>query len=438
MRDLKNCEPREALTLIAPLVSQSLLLRQSDCIKPLRALLSAVNTGDALLCCDAYHDLTACLLNAPVRRVSGDLWHDYLLHLLLCTPHGFARQAAAGTEDGAFYAAMRVELAVLGSLSTLTGETLVHMIESRLQSARLKPRQARDNIELFSTAVWSGGTARALPTPEDQKASAAFTGELHFHGWHYGEPGLHDSYAADGALEEIYARLLENPLWEERVEDVRCFFASYGCGVFLKSRAFRYQDNRLSPLPESALAQLPEPVCFPAQREQITDALIRFMQGEGTTHLLLNGGAGMGKTAQILSLPYELPELRLVETRATASLDALFALLAAQPLKFLLLLDDVPPAAIPTDLLQTLPPNVLVCVTTRENAPLEWAQRIAFPPLKAEAFCRFVSEVLEEGLVLCDHASVQNACVDHQVDARDQLSVSAALRLAERLRVQRL
>ncbi len=438
MRDLKDCEPREALGVIAPLVSQSLLLRDSACSQPLRALLSAVNAGDALLSCDAYHDLSACLLNAPVRRVSGDLWHDYLLHLLLCTPHGFARQAAAGTVDDAFYTAMRVELAVLGSLSTLTGETLVHMIESRLQSARLKPRQARDNIELFSTAVWSGGTARSLPTPEEKQPSYAFTGELRFHSWHYGEPGLRDSFAADGALEEIYARLLESPLWEERLEDVRCFFASYGCGVFLKSRAFRYQDKQLSPLPEGALMQLPEPVCFPAQREQITDAVIRFMQGDGTTHLLLSGGAGMGKTAQLLSLPYEFPELRLVSTRAVQSLDTLCTLLASQPLKFLLLLDDVSPAGIPTDLFATLPPNVLVCVTTREAATLEWAQRIAFPPLKADAFCRFVSDVLECRMVLCDRASVQNACVDHQVDARDQLSVSAALRLAERLRVQRL
>ncbi|MDO5110789.1 MAG: DUF815 domain-containing protein [Clostridia bacterium] len=437
MRDLKDCEPREAFALIAPLVSQSMLLRESDCVQSLRAFLAAVNAGDALLASDAYHELTACLLHAPVRRVSGDLWHDYLLHLLLCTPHAFARQAASGFVEEAAYSAMRTELVVLGSLSTLTGAALVRMIEGRLQAARLKPRQARDNIELFSTAVWSGGSARALPTPEEKQTPAAFTGELHFHNWHYGEPGLHDSYAADEALEEIYARLLENPLWEERIEDIRCFFASYGCGLFLKCRAFRYED-RLTPLPDTAIAPLPEPVCFIEQREQLTDALIRFMQGECTTHLLLYGPAGMGKTAQLLSLPYELPELRLVETHAVSGLDALCTLLASQPLKFLLLFDDVLPGSIPTDILHLLPPNVLVALTTRQNATLEWAQRIAFPPLKAEAFTRFVAAVLEEKMVLCDRASLQNACVDHQVDARDQLSVSAALRLAERLRVQGL
>ena len=438
MRDLKDCEPQEAFALIAPLVAQSLLLRESACAKPLRAFLAAVNAGDALCACDAYHDLTACLLYAPVRRVSGDIWHDYLLHLLLCTPHAFARQAAAGPVDEAAYAAMRAELSVLGSLSTLTGASLVRMMEGRLQAARLKPRQARDNIELFSTAVWSGANARALPTPEDKQLPAPFTGALHFHAWHYGEPGLHDSYAADEALEEIYARLLENPLWDARIEDVRCVFASYGCGMFLQSRAFGYQEGKLSPLPESAIAPLAEPICFTEQREQVTDALIRFMQGESVSHLLLFGPAGMGKTAQALSLVYELPELRLVQTRALAALADLCALLACQPLKFLLLLDDVAPADVPTFLPHLLPPNVLVCVTTRQNAPLEWAQRIAFPPLKAEAFTRFVGAALAQRMVVCDRAQLQNACVDHQVDARDQLSVSAALRLAERLRVQGL
>ncbi len=439
MQDLNKCEPREAFALIAPLVSRSLLLRGSEAAASLRAFLSAADEGELLLAHSAYHELVAALLAAPARRVSGDLWRDYLLYLLLCTPHAFARQAAAGQVDDAVRAMMAEELCVLGSLSTLCDELLIRLAQSQGRARKLKPRQARDNIEMFSTAVWSGGSGRSLPTPAEQQSSAPtpLSGELQFTSWKYAEPALHGSYVADGALEELYARLLESPNWAAQLEGLRCFFGSYGCGSFLCERAFRFIKNELVPLPRRMLAPLLEPVCFPAEHEQILDNVIRFMQGESAMHMLLCGGAGMGKSAQVYSVVHELPEARLVCADADADFFRLFALLSSQPFRFILLLDDVSPQALCGRDFYALPENVLVIVTTRESAQtLEWAQRIAFPSLKAERFRAFVEELLEQSYVICDAAELHNACVDYQVDARSHLSVAAALRLAERFRVQ--
>ncbi len=436
MQDLSSCDPREAFEQLAPLLSRSLLLRSSSAARELHAFLGAVNEGDMLMALSAYHALSFELLSAPARRVSGDLWHDFLLHTLLCEPHFFARQAAAGNVDEASSAMMSEELSVFSTLSTLSDELLIRLAQSRSRAIKLKPRQARDNIEMFSTAVWSGGSARSLPTPAEQQSPSAFSGELLFSSWKYGDAGLRGSFVADEALEELYARLLENHDWSSQLEGLRCFFASYGCGGFLKDRAFRFDKGALVPLPPKALSPIPEPVCLPKLHEQILDNTIRFMQGEPPMHMLLSGGPGMGKSSQAYSMAYELPELRLILAGEGCDLFRVFELISEQPFKFLLLLDEVSPLSIDSRAFCALPENVLIIITTESAETLEWAQRIPFPSLKTESFSAFVESVLENEFVICNMAELKNACVDYQVDARSHLSISAALRLAERFKVQ--
>ena len=343
MLDFRQCEPREAFSRLSALLTRSLLLRKTPVLDALGEFLDAVNRGDMLLCSSAYHALLFALADSGARRVSGDLWRDYLLHILLTAPHPFARSTAAGKADAALGALMETELSVLGSLSTLEDKTLLAIAQNRVRELKLKSRQARDNIELFSTAVWSGGSARALPGTEEVKSVPAFTGELDFTSWRYGEVGLCDAYIADEALEELYLRLLADFHWEEQLETLRCFFSAYGCGAFLRERAFRYTNGALVPLPAHILAPLPAPVCLSAEHDMLMDQVIRFMQGESPSHILLSGAAGMGKSAQVYSVAYELPEVRLIVADADAELFSLFELLASQPFKFLLLLDDVRP-----------------------------------------------------------------------------------------------
>jgi len=440
-----------------PLLKRSLLLREAAetggaC--PVRALtefLCCANAGDMLEALGAYHDFYAALLHAPVRRVSGDLWKDYLLHLLLLTPHAFARAAAAHTAGAELDSMLRAELDTLGALSTLTGTQLSRMARDKGRERRLKPRQARDDIEMFSNAVWSGGSARALPTPAAQKSAAVREAELEeeqdFPALHYGEPGLSESYAADEALEELYARLLEDGDWAKHREALRGFFAAYGCGPFLQSRALRYTQGRFLPLPESIAAPLQAPYadCFIAEREQIADNAIRFMQGEPFCHMHLCGGAGMGKSAQVYALLHELPAARLVLAEAKEPLFELFAALAAQPLRFFLLFDASAPDALEVPARALCPQNVcIVCTSREESAAADWAQRIHFPPLRPESFQDLVRSSLGaleaaagESPALPERA-LANACVDYQVEARGRLSPRGAETLSRALWGQRL
>lgn len=439
MKDLSQCEAREAYECLAPLLCRSLLLRDDESAAQLSLFFHAVNEGDLLLSLKAYHDFSAALFTAPARRVSGNLWQDYLLYILLEKPNPFSRRAAASRLDEASLAMLKEELSILGALSTLSDELLIRFAQSRGRALKLKPRQARDNIEMFSNAVWSGGSARSLPTPSEQQQSAGFSfnGELEFTSLCYGEASLCDHYVCDEALEEIYARLLEKPDWAAQLEDLRCFFSSYGCGIFLRTRALRFYQGSFCELKAEVLRPLAEPVCFPKEHEQIMENVIRFMQGDARAHMLLCGGAGMGKSAQIFSVVYELPEARLVMADEKEDLFALFALLSEQPLKFVLLFDGVSPNALPSSAFCVLPENVLVVVTTRsQSETLEWAQRIVFPSLSGEAFHAFVEDLLESSYVICESTELHNACVDAQVDARSHLSVASALRLAERFRVQ--
>ena len=66
----------------------------------------------------------------------------------------------------------------------------------------------------------------------------------------------------------------------------------------------------------------------------------------------------MGKSAQIFSVVYELPEARLVMADEKEDLFALFALLSEQPLKFVLLFVGVSPNALPSSAFCVLPENV--------------------------------------------------------------------------------
>lgn len=66
---------------------------------------------------DALSALTSELVCCGARRVSGNIWHDYILDTVLLTDNVFSCAAASGKADDAVIHAMQLELSALKTLS---------------------------------------------------------------------------------------------------------------------------------------------------------------------------------------------------------------------------------------------------------------------------------------------------------------------------------
>ena len=140
MFSFRECAPAEGVERIASLIPRLTILQDARECAPLARLLaaaSAIHAGDTLGALSCYHALSASLLSSGARRVSGDLWLDYLLWLVIERPHAFAVMAADGRMEEAERIAMRADLAILGELATLSGAHLYRMAAERHRELQL-------------------------------------------------------------------------------------------------------------------------------------------------------------------------------------------------------------------------------------------------------------------------------------------------------------
>ena len=393
----------------------------------------------------AYHDATAHLLHSSDRRVSGDLWKDHLLSLAAHKSHCFALMAATGKRDEAIFANFCEELSILGELANLRSEDVARYSKERQQALAMKPRQGKDAISVMSSAVWSGANTRPLPKEDPESGAVSAppipVARFAFSPWQYGAPELSDSYMADEALEEIYLRLLAARDWGTLADDLYGLFSVYGCGEFLRHRAFAMDGGQLSPLPDGAIAPIIPTSLYERERVALMENTIRFMRGDRAENALLYGGGGTGKTAYVLSLLHELPEVRLVLCRPEqGDIYALINQLGSQPLRFVLLFDDIVPESKAIRSLSShlcggraLPSNIMLYATSREEpgpAGL-FTMFLAFPYPGLADFTSLVGELLEAEGIQASYQALHEACVDHQVDAREKLTFAGAKRVTE-------
>ncbi len=455
MRDFRDCGAAEGAQRLATLTSRLAVLgdEAGSPLDILREFAFCVYAGDTHAAYRVYHDLARALLGCGARRVSGDLFMDYLLSLVIEREHPFARMAAAGRLDEPEQIAMRSDLAALGELASLSSGDLIRMAAEKHREMQLRPRYARDDISLMSTALWSGSPPRATP-PADAKAPAPsgngqgtllpLPPEHEWLPWHYGEQTLRGEWAADEVLEEVYLRLMKSPDWRGACEDIWNLFAAYGCGDFLKTRVFFAKGDALLPC-ESAPWVCPVSY-YDAERLKLTESVIAFMRGESAAHALISGPEGCGKTALALNLAEDLPELRVAVVDDPKNTDALAVIekLRRQPLRFMLLLDGVDADDYAARVLLCacsrggLPQNVLLAATSREpGSPGTFPLTIEMKYPRIADFIDIVCELLEVQDVPYDRQEVRNLCVDLQVDAHEKLTMTAAVAAANKYKASR-
>ncbi|MBR0025969.1 MAG: DUF815 domain-containing protein [Clostridia bacterium] len=407
-------------------------------------LITALYEGDVMLAQDRYHAFAAELLSGGYRRVSGDLFCDFLLSELLEKKNGFSAMAARGEKDLPTMNAMRAELSILCALSKVTSSRLRDWIMERGRENRSRPRPQQDNIALMSNAAWTGGSRTSqrefAPQPPAHLPAALFEGE--WLSWEYEAEQEFGDYVSDEALEEIYHRLLHSEDWRDCLEDLWNFHASYGTGSFLRHRMFALSGGKLLPLPGAGLAQ-GEPLFHEEEHAALMREVIRFMQGEASERILVTGGAGTGKTMSVISLAKELPEVRLVLTggEGVHEIADLCETLRQQPLRFLLLIDDVDLSSAEFAKLRSGfagggigGANILCIVTAREGDDSLFTRRLELRAPTFKEFVELVQRLLSLDGLYFDYDEVQDACIDHKAAVKGELSFTAAVRVAQNLR----
>lgn len=433
-----NC--KDGISRISLLLSRLTLFRRFDSAAPFSLLLKALhalNAGDILESVTYYHELTAALVECGARRVSGDVWRDYLLWLIIETPHGFARAAASGTHNEPLYSSMRSDLAILGALSTLESDDICRFLLEKQQSGKGSGRP-NDNIALSSASAWSGVPVRQ-PAANTQSTAvhsllSHAVNEADILSWNYDNAGMEYEYVCDETLEELYHRFAQSSDWRPLTEDLWSFFASYGCGDFIKYKSFSYNGGALVPMPKLMQSEGLPPVSFyEMQHRKVLEHTINFMQGSNASNMLITGGAATGKTELVLSIVQELPELRIVVcTDENANLAKLFDTLSSQPLRFMVLLDNMSVCQNLSsfDVRRAVPKNVLLAATSRGNADETlFPVTVTMPYPTLNDFVNIVEELLADYGVTVSKEEIRSKCVDCQ--AGGKLTISAAKRIAD-------
>lgn len=401
----------------------------------LSELLHFVGASDKRNAMCAFSDLTAELVCGGARRVSGNIWLDYILDTVLLTDNAFSTAAASGSADEAVLHAMQRELSALQTLSEVGENDLFRMIRDCPDATGKTPREAgsmKDSASVIASAAWGGAPVAAMPREVKPKQPPAQKPELTAPVWQYGEFGIRDSYYADVALEGMYRRFIEAEDWAELVNDLWNFHAAYGSGIFLKYRNFIF-DGTLKPLHELRAGDF-VPVMDAEYRLLLNNA-IAFMRDESAHPMLLCGQQGMGKTTMMLELTDELPQLRLVYALGSnLNCTDLLSALRCQPLKFMLLFDELNADTRGIVSEPLLPMNVLLAACSK--APMLsslFEVIVELPVLQLNEFVRIVTALLAAENVNAAPETIRSACVDYQVDTRCEFNIAAAVRVKELL-----
>lgn len=455
----------ESIERISLLLSRSLLMPQFDSSEPLPCLaayIAALIDGDVASATRKYHLLAERLLNSNARRVSGDIFMDYLLHLVLVdeTFYELCKHKKQPGRQDAFARAMRHEISILSELRAITSPLLYRLLRER---ARDTQKGGRDDIAMMTSAVWAGENV-ARPSAADKNAKKPpYTGRLaleaEFFSFRYGDVELSGSYAADEALEEMYFRLLETKDWSSLYESVCEMRLSYGAGDFMRYRRFLFCGDKLMPMSKMAQDGLPIPKVQPipfydAAREAIMENVISFMRGDDYDDMILLGGAACGKTQLMMSVPEELDELRLVlvDGDGYGHLRKLEYMLSQQPYRFLVVLDRLTFAEINEKLEVSMlldrigrgctPRNVIYIATARmlPTCPCSF-EPVWLPEITQADFVDIVLELRDnmadrdENYPVFTRDDVINACLDLRIDlGSENLNLFLANRVLRRCR----
>lgn len=128
-------------------------------------------------------------------------------------------------------------------------------------------------------------------------------------------------------------------------ESLTAFYRTNGSGIFARYRAFIWENQQLTPVPNPDMPTEEELIGYRLQRDQVEENTQALLAGHFVNNVLLYGEAGTGKSATVKSL-LAVPgfeNLRLIEVQKEQldTLPQLMRHLSGKKQKFILFLDDL-------------------------------------------------------------------------------------------------
>lgn len=458
-----NGKPQERARHILFTLGRLTVLRgflRTEPVVRLMAYCDAIAADDALGAAYQYHSMTAALLETSTRRVTGDIWKDFVFSEMLETPNRFSVLAAEGTIDPPVQQAMEHDLARMQELFSLRDSDLqrcvgaiatqAQPVDKRPAKPNPAPPQREEAISRMALSAWAGSDfiseRKKTATPREPSPSEAelpqdlgLNAWIH---WEYDHPGEALFYVADEALALVYRRFLSDESWSDLADALGEFHAHYGCGEFLRYRVFVATDEGLYGLDNADAPDWDDLAGLSRQKERIYANTLRFVHtGEGE-NLLLYGAEGMGKRSLVLALTKELPDLRLIfmAQRDYASSMETIRTLSRQPFRFIAFMGNV--SLTPKDherlrtafLLRPGARNALLYATAAESAQdaTLFGIQIPFEALDYTAFCQMTKSFLRKERGFIEDATLNAAC-SAWCDENGDMSARGAQRLAQSL-----
>ena len=132
---------------------------------------------------------------------------------------------------------------------------------------------------------------------------------------------------------------------EAFISRIRKFYKKYGCGKFIKYRAFGYEDGELVPVENPSDISLSDLKGYEQEKAAIDANIVSFLKGLPFGNMLLYGDRGTGKSSTIHAMlnKYWKDGLRIIELNKGNMLDLpkVRQLISANPLKFIIFIDDL-------------------------------------------------------------------------------------------------
>lgn len=123
------------------------------------------------------------------------------------------------------------------------------------------------------------------------------------------------------------------------------YYAKHGYGMFLRNKAFGYEDENLAPISETSPITLGQLKNYAYEKRVMSENIESFLRNLPYSNMLLYGDRGTGKSSTVHAMlnRYSDEGLRLVELNKenVLSIPRIKRLLSGNPLKFIIFIDDL-------------------------------------------------------------------------------------------------